>query len=388
MQNRYVVSLVLLVVLVLFSCSQPVTQNAPASEKLSKVTVEAVPVQLEPWAKEWSSIIQAAKKEGSVVIYSTASGDTMRALAQPFQKNYGISVDLIAGRGGEIGAKLIREQRAGLFLADVYIGGGSTVVTQIKPAGLLKPLDSELILPDVINGKFWWNNDFVWVDKEHTTMAFSLFAIPTITVNDTIVKKGEIKSNRDLLDPKWKGKMVMNDPTIAGIGGKWFSIVGRYIMDLDFMKGMAKQEPAILRDQRLQVEWVVKGRYPIAIAAGTDSVTEFRKAGAPISYVLPVEGTWLGNGSGGLSLIAKPPHPNAARVFANWLLTREAQSIYSKDYGVPSARLDVPTDGIDPVTIPVPGVKYVLGFREDILVGEDDYRSNMGREIFGPLLGR
>ena len=203
-----------------------------------------------------------------------------------------------------------------------------------------------------------------------------------------MVKVDEIKSYRDLLQPRWKGKIIINDPTVAGIGGKWFSMVGRYIMNLDFMREIARQEPVILRDQRLQVDWLAKGKYPIGIAAVTDMVTEFRKAGAPLSYAEPSEGTWLGNGSGGLGLVVKAPHPNAARVFVNWMLTKEAQSIYSREYGVPSARLDVSTEGIDPVTVPKPGVKYVLGFKEETLIGEDEYRNTVGREIFGQLIGR
>lgn len=388
MPKIFLTSVYCLFVLLLAACSAPALKPEPLTKDVSQTTTASSSGQESSLAQKWNKMLEAGKKEGTVVVYSTAAGDLMRVLAQTFQKNTGISVEIISGKGAEIGSKLIREHKAGLALADVYLGGATTVVTQVNPAGLLEPLEPELILPEIKDKNAWWGGDLLWIDKEHKHVAFVVYAIPAITVNETMVKTDEIKSYRDLLQPRWKGKIVINDPTVAGIGGKWFSIVGRYIMSLDYMRELAKQEPVILRDQRLEVDWLAKGRYPIGIAAVTDMVTEYRKAGAPLAYVEPAEGTWLGNGSGGLSLVVKAPHTNAARVFVNWMLTKEAQSIYSREYGVPSARLDVSTEGVDPVTIPKKGLKYVIGFQEEILIGEDDYRNKVGREIFGQLIGR
>ncbi len=389
MNKILLISFMTIYLLFLLACSSTSNQKADTSpEKPTQVTAILMPAEELTWSKVWDRTKEAAKKEGSVVIYTTLASDTTRSLTQSFQKTIGIPVEIVSGRGAEIATKLIRENKSGLNLADIYLGGATTVITQLKPADLLAPLEPELILPEVKDGKMWWGGDLLWVDKEHKHLAFIAYAIPAITINDTVVKAEDIKSYKDLLNPKWKGKLSINDPTTAGIGGKWFSIVGRYIMDLDFMRAIARQDPVILRDQRLQVEWLSQGKYPIAIAATTAVVTEFKKASAPISYVDPVEGTWLGNGDGGLGLMVNAPHHNAARAFINWMLTREGQSLFSQAYGTPSGRVDVSTDGIDPVTIPKPGLKYVIGFKEDVLIGETEFRDTFGKEIFGQLAGR
>lgn len=381
---------ILLLVGLLFSaaCALGIAPEVSSSKEVATpVKPMTGEIEEEAWLKEWNKLVQAAQKERKVTVYSGATGEVIRPIAQAFQNNLGIPVDFISMRGAELAVKITSEHKAGLYLADVYIGSGTVALNPLKSSGLLEPLEPALLLPQVKDLKLWWGGELPWVDTARTNLAFTIYAIPTITINNTMVKAEEIKSYRDLLHPRWKGKITLNDPSVPGIGGKWFSIVGGYIMNMDFMRELAKQEPVILRDQRLQVDWLAKGRYPVGIAALTETVTEYLKAGASLSYVEPVEGTWLGNGLGGVSLMVRSPHPNAAKVFINWILTREAQNLFSKAYGAPSGRLDVPTEGIEPITIPKPGVKYVSGFKEEVLIEEAKIRP-MAREVFGHLMGR
>lgn len=140
-----------------------------------------------------------------------------------------------------------------------------------------------------------------------------------------------------------------------------------------------------MRDERLQVEWVARGRYPLGVAASSDIVTEFLKAGAPLAEVTPVEGTYVTSGSGAVAFVEKAPHQNAAKIFINWLLSREGQTIFSKAMGRQSAREDVPTDFLLPSRIRQPGGKYVRTDDEEWRLAMPK-KFEIAREIFGQLM--
>lgn len=161
-------------------------------------------------------------------------------------------------------------------------------------------------------------------------MAFTLEVSSYVLVNTEMVKETELISYRDLLNLRWKSNMVLSDPTIAGAGLRFFGVVGGRIMGLDFMKELARQEPVITKDRRLQVEWVARGKYPIGLGAESPSISEFKNAGAPIREVVPIEGSGLAAGSGCIGLINKAPHPNASKLFINWFLGQEGQTVWTK----------------------------------------------------------
>jgi len=109
------------------------------------------------------------------------------------------------------------------------------------------------------------------------------------------------------------------------------------------------------------------------------------RAGAPIAYGIPfVEGTYLSAGSG-LALLSKAPHPNAAKIFINWFLSREGQIAMSPE-GMQSSRLDVPTDNQDPSMVRQPGVKYYLGSDTEEWVARDTEFTKAAIELFGSFI--
>jgi iron(III) transport system substrate-binding protein len=225
-----------------------------------------------------------------------------------------------------------------------------------------------------------------YIDKDGTLLAFAGKVQSTsIILNTEMVKPQEIKGYRDLLNPKWKGKIAMYDPIVAGIGLRWFGVVSTKILDVEYMRQLAAHEPVVVRDARQHVEWIARGKYPVGTAAEPPIVYEFQKLGAPLRGVLPVEGSWVASGWGNVALINRPSHPSAARVFLNWLLTKEGQTAYSLSSGDPSRRLDVPTGHIDPQYIPEPGKSYILSESEDILLAQPE-QAKKAKEIFGALL--
>lgn len=337
------------------------------------------------WEEKWETLVNAAKKEGTLVLLIGAGGELRVAISRGFEQRFGIRVEAISGRGGEMSQKLQAERRAGIYSSDNYVSGTTTMVTDLKPAGIFDPLEPALVLPEAMDPKAWWKGRLDWVDADRTAVAFVAYPKATLGINNNLVKPEEIKSYRDLLNPKWKGKMVMNDPTVAGTGQKFPAVVGDQIMGWDYIRELAKQEPVIIRDQRLQVEWLAHGKYAIAVNPDDPPMTEFIKVGAPISRLTPQEGTYVASGYGNVALINRAPHPNAAKLFVNWLLSKEGQTIFCRTYGVQSGRVDIIVEGLDPLVVRDPKMKYFDSYTEAfVLKGPEQMK--LAKEIFGHLM--
>lgn len=371
--------------LFMFSCS-PKAVTPQGGTSVKPITEAPVSASGQGWEKEWADTLAAAKKEGKIVVYMTGGSAIRDALVKSFGEKFGISVEALAGTGLEIGEKLIRESKAGLNLADIYNGGVTTPVNNLKPAGVLEPIDKMLILPDLTDPKViekvWWNGKLPWVEPEHKVLAFMAYPQAWAVINSDLVKPDEMKSYQDLLNPKWKGKISMFDPTMTGAGGKLLSVTALQIMNMDFWRQFASQEPVFFRDHRVMVEGVARGKYYMALAAKPDEVALFKDTGAPLMFRKPVEGIGLTTGSGGLSLPMKVPHPNASKVFINWLLSKEGGTVFSKAFASQSARNDVPTDFLPADQIRQPDVKYFWAEQEEFLKLEPGL-SREARQIFG-----
>lgn len=380
-----IVSTILLIFVLALGCAPKAAQT---KETPPGPNIPAPPSvgQKQGWEKEFEDTLVEAKKEGKVVVYQTAGPDLREALAKAFFNKYGITVESLTGTGFQVSEKIIRERKAGLHLSDLYQGGVTTPTLLLKPAGVLDPLEPTLIIPDLkdpeLIKKIWWEGKLRWVDSDHKILTFMAFPIPWLVINTDLVKIDEINSYRDLLNPKWKGKIVMFDPTMTGPGGKLFSTSSKYIVGLDFWREFAKQDPLILRDSRIVVEGVARGKYAFTISPLTDVVEAFRREGAPLAYKMPVEGGSLTTGHGGIALLNNAPHPNAAKIFINWLLSKETIELFSKVYNVHSSREDVSTDFLAPERKRQPDIKYVWPEVEDFLLEEAKYYAQ-GREIFG-----
>lgn len=382
------ISILLFPLVVLYGCApeKPVADSKAQIQTTENSSGKNQTNLTEAWQDNWDKIVKEAKKEGKVVIYSTASSVLRVPLSQPFQAKYGISVEMYFGRGAEVAQKLITERKAGIYITDIYNGGSGTPVRQIKPTGALDPLEPALILPEVKDPQYWYGG-LRWVDPpDNTLLSFLAYPNHNLAVNSTLVKPEEIKSYRDILNPRFKGKIVLNDPTIAGSGNKSFRILAWHIMDIDFFRELARLEPVIVRDQRLQVEWLAQGRSYITFAPTPEIVKEFTDAGAPLAFASPAEGTYLSAGNGNVALINKAAHPNAARLFVNWLLSKEGVTVFSKNYGAQSARLDVSTEGLIPESMRKPGVKYWLGGDTEVFQLQEPDQTKVALEIFGPLM--
>ncbi len=331
-------------------------------------------------------LITDALKEGKITIYSS-SGPTVSDAMRNFTKKFGIPVDVIVASGSQVQEKIKRERSAGLYLMDAYMGG-PTAPIYLKSDGVWDPV-TPLFMPEMVDQSKWLGGELRYLDNEKQfAVAFLSFLAVPLIVNSSTVKQEEIKSYQDLLNPKWKDAIVMNDPSKPSFAGQWFQAFGFEIMNLDYMRALVKQNPTIVDDKRTPVDWIARGKYAIAIAATPEIVKEFIDSGAPLLRLpLMKEVTYASSGGGNIAVMNKRPHPNATKLFVNWLLTKEAQAIFSEAYGAPSAMLGVPATGIDALYIPDPGTKYYWVDNENFWLKYAE-RSRTAAEIFSPVLKR
>ncbi|MBI2934328.1 MAG: extracellular solute-binding protein, partial [Chloroflexi bacterium] len=226
-----------------------------------------------------------------------------------------------------------------------------------------------------------------YFDKDHLLVPLTVGYQSYILVNSDLVKEGQIKSYADLLDPKWKGKIVLFDPTTGGGSGiNWVTFVLKHALGVEegkkfFQSLMAQQEMAVTRDGRLQVEGLARGKYAIAIAPTVSLVSEFIASGAPLKWARLQEGGSLAPAASVIGLVEKPAHASAGVVMVNWLLSTEGQRAFSREFGQPATRLGVSTEGIDPGRVPIPGEKAYLA-DEDFTVFSKDTSIGVAREVF------
>jgi iron(III) transport system substrate-binding protein len=352
MHPRSMVAALAVIVAVIVACSAPTgtspSNQAPVSGGIS----------------ECDETVAAAKREGKVVIIGPQGDEVRHVLTEGFTQKYPeIEVELASMAGNQAAPKVLTEHAAGLYLTDLVIQGPTTILSSLKPAGAIVPVRPFLTGPDVGPANAWRGGDFVFADAEgqHSLM-FSLYAREAFMYNSDQVSPSEFTSWRDLLNPKWRGRIVLRDPRVSG-GGQAFALLWYQTEGLgpEFLRQLFAHDVVISNDDTQIGNWIARGQYAISIGAGNARFREFQDLGLPMRAL---EGAQLKEASpvtpgvANLGVVANAPHPNATKVYLNHLLSRDAQLAWSKVTGFPSLRQDVPTDHLLPFYVPKPGVPY------------------------------
>lgn len=308
---------------------------------------------------EWDTLVEAAQKEGSIVIYANGPPKLRDDITTAFRAKYGITTEFLMGRPDELVAKIKAERNAGLYMVDLGVLGATPFINEIKPAGIAEPIEPMLLLPEVKDPKGWRNGALPFVDAEKSGFAVTVLAVPPYHRNLDLVKEGEITTSPDLLNPKWREKLALLDPSNFGSSNNWFTwtiveVMGRD-KGLKFMRDLAAQKPLVTRDDRQLVEGVARGKFAIGIGPSPSIPASFIQMKAPIDFIDLKEPRYTTSGFGVIEVFKKAPHPNAARLFVNWLLSKEGSAIFAVAAQYPSARADVSVEGIGPALIPRAG---------------------------------
>ena len=300
---------------------------------------------------EWERTVEAAKKEGKVVVSIPSSGELRRGIEKVFKQRFGIDAELNTGSAASIVGKIRQESKSGAPYFDLHMGGGESMITGLLAEGVLAPLEPTLILKDTKDPNNWWGGH-IWLDnaKRHI-YASQAYQVELIWCNTDIAKPEEIRSLTDLLNPKWSGKIGYLDPRTPGAGSSMWSFLWK-IKGEDYLKRLAGQKLFLSRDQRVLAESLARGK--IALVAGLSyySFLPFAKAGLPVkSVAISRDEIYVSGGSGNVAIIKGAPHPNATKVFINWFLGQEGQEVYSRAMGQATRRLDVDTQWLKEVGV-------------------------------------
>ncbi|MBM2832465.1 MAG: extracellular solute-binding protein family 1, partial [Dehalococcoidia bacterium] len=200
----FAITLFLVLGLVLAACA-PKAALAPSPAPSQAPTASPAPA-----LSEWDKVLAAAKKEGTVTVYNVFGAITGKAMEEGMKK-YGIKVENIGGIGNDLELKIKTEQQAKTYFADVFMGGWvnqRNVVAQ----GFGQPV--EVAIPSLQEKDVWFFHPGKY-DPTKSAYIISTSLDAPVTINTTLVKQGEITKWDDLLNPQWKGKIVLQDPRVG-----------------------------------------------------------------------------------------------------------------------------------------------------------------------------
>ncbi|MDH3444579.1 MAG: extracellular solute-binding protein [Deltaproteobacteria bacterium] len=289
--------------------------------------------------EQWSKLIAAAKKEGTLGIAAGgAPSRQYRPVLAEFQKKFGIRPEVSTGGARDTINRVLAERKAGRFSFDVALISVRINNQRLVPAGSLVPFAPLLIHPEVVDTSKWYGDKHWYGDKD-LKYTFIYHAASEdeyeMWYNTDKISSEEIKtikSQQDFFDPRWKGKIQgngMGDPSgIRQMIDSWF--------DPDrgpkWVKTYLTEAGVTFSDDRRILEtWLVGGRFPLrAVSTAEEELRTLAKKGLPIkaNFLPKRQGILRAAGSGCcISVFDNAPHPNAAKLFANWFLTKEAQTL-------------------------------------------------------------
>ena len=316
------------------------------------------------WQEEWSKTVQAAEKEGQIVLYVNEGLD---GSVNDFQKRFPkIKVVVVGGRSGQLVTRLMTERRAGKYLADVAkLGTGSASALYRALPFPLQPVDGALILPEVTDRSKWWQGKHQYADPQEKYLLSPCVSvhIDVVSYNSELVKFTDLTSYGDILNPKWKGKIGSMDPRAAG--GREGARLLYFHPELGpqfFKRLLTEMDLVLSQDPRQAVDWLAQGKLAFLLFTSPREVLRAKAQRLPVDILDPrrmKEAPVVETAASSFMLLDKPANSNAARLFINWLMSREGQISFQKSQGsCDSARIDIPKDDVPPLSRRQDGVQY------------------------------
>ena len=343
----------------------------------SGLRTEAFAAQVQVnWKTDWEATRKAAEKEGRLVIYGPKGVDQQRLYTDVFQQSFPkIKVNYTPGRISEIISRIMAEQRAGIRQADLVLGGTDILLGTLKDKGFLQPIRPVLISPEVLDTSAWFKRKLWFADTEDRFVAMWR-AVPytAACINTNLIKANELKSYWDLLNPKWKGKIVSQDLRIGSARNQMYAIYVRGDLGPKYLTRLYSEMDITISRSLPQIsDWIAADKF--AIALGGIECQDMTGKGLPVTPI-HLEGlAAVGAGTDPAAFLASAPHINAAKIFLNWILSREGQNQFQRLTRENSLRVDIPKEGIvDPFFILDPNREYLFTGLEEFKDKINEFR--------------
>ncbi|HEX2226711.1 MAG TPA: extracellular solute-binding protein [Candidatus Binatia bacterium] len=311
-------------------------------------------------AQSQSALVEGARKEGKLVWYTSMAIDTSKPLLDAFQKEYPfVKSELVRAGEEQLMNRVLSEIRAGRWAFDAI----STSAISVLP-------EKKIVQPYLTPNRDGFLNEF----KDSNGYWTGIFVNNLILAYNTrmITAKEAPKDYADLLDPKWKGKMLM-DSTDYDWFGTLVTVWGRE-KTVQYMQRLAKQEPLWRRGHGLTAQLVGAGETPLAWAYNF-RIERMKNDGAPVEWIEtfnPIVVTLSG-----IALSAKPNNPNAAKLLIDFATSKKGQEMIRGMRRIP-ARTD-----IEPLSPKMDQSKLKLkAVPKEVYANLDDYAREF-RKIFG-----
>jgi iron(III) transport system substrate-binding protein len=286
-------------------------------------------------ADDWDTVLAKARQEGTVVVHGAPGRTYNAALVGAFNKAHPDIKVLFSGSSGatEI-AKVLRERQAGIYGWDVWVSGPTGAIGGAKEARFLAPLRPVLRPETTADDKWNGGFEFGWLDTEKKYFyAFDGTIQQPVMVNWDVVSRNDLATLADLLKPQFSGKIVWHDPRLAGTGNGTSQTLFHNLGE-EALIALYKQKVVYTTNGHQMAEWIVRGRYPIAIGVQPSELVDFQTQGLgknvgalPDDYYKEEQ---ISVGFGNVGLVDRAPHINAATVYINWLLSKEGQEAWVK----------------------------------------------------------
>ena len=321
------------------------------------------------WEAEWERTVKAAEQEAEVNYYTVGEVGFVSEFEKKFPR---IKIKVMQGRGNDLLVRIMAERRAGKYLADVA-RIGNTSPYALYQAKALQPIAAAFILPEVKDESKWWSGKHQYIDSEskYIFVPVGSVSVNMVANHTELVAPAELNSFWDLLQEKWRAKIVVMDPRSGGYGRSGARAV-YYHPQLggEFLRRLfTEQVVMVSRDYRQAIDWVAQKRFTIMLFGNGDDVLQAKAQGLPVNVFDTggwKEGGMLEPGAFTVAWADKSPHPNASKVFINWLLSRDGQLAVQRDGGVnDSLRLDIPKYEVRPMARRKEGAKYMVTWKAE-----------------------
>ena len=207
-----------------------------------------------------------------------------------FTARFGIPIEFIAGRSSQIVSRVETERASGIFSIDVFLAGPDTSANELYNDKMIDPLRPLLVMPEVADGSKWKSGKVWFADpqEQFVVRAFSSVA-SLLFINTDHVKADEMRHIKDLLNPKWRGKISAEDPTTTGAGANMAARLYSQIGE-EFVKNLYIEQKVVpTRERRQMTDWLARGTQPICLNCREDDVRPLIKDGFKIFEIFEIE---------------------------------------------------------------------------------------------------